>query len=237
MVLTKQINLISLARRINELCRIEQYPLTGNETVNDVCSPITQNTNCFNPNLDLLLDIDSAFCKKKFQDGIKSFRISLRKFLASANIETFTESVQTIFLGAQYENWKAPDHSSEICVVIKVSRIYSTMAVENINKLIKFIFGTEHSSIMAIRDIHHSVLTITYSMPAQFFLPVLSTVTEKIKLLRIIGVVSIKIGDVLLPIGDEITEYDDINLRICHLKLRHQSTCKYTYYLALKFRE
>ena len=121
---------------------------------------------------------------------------------------------------SQYENWSTTSNSGEIIVSIEVSGYYGKVAVSQINHLKMFIFA-EHSSIMVLHDIHHSVLTIMYLMPAQNILPVLSTVIEKIDLLqRIVGLLSIKIGDVLLPIGDEITEDD---MRICDLEQRQKS--------------
>ena len=79
----------------------------------------------------------------------------------------------------------------------------------------------KNASILVLQNIRQSVLTITYSMPVEYFLPVLSTIIEKIELLSItVGVLSITIGDVLLPIGEEITEDD---LRICDLKQKQKS--------------
>ena len=117
-----EINLKNLTRAINESCGIEQYTFTGNETVDDVCSPITRNTNCFNPNLDLLLDIDGAFCKRKFRNDIRSYRTELRDFLSSTTITTFTKKVMS-----HYETWNTSTNSTEIMVVIEVSRIYSNI--------------------------------------------------------------------------------------------------------------
>ena len=208
-----EIKLVYLASTIYEWCEIEQT-LTGNETVDDVCIPITRNKNCFNPNLDLLLVIDAAFCKKQFSNDIRSYRTELRNFLDSTPIATFTEKVKS-----HCGTWNTSNSSSEVVVVIEVNRYYSKLAVSQINYLKTYIFG-ENSSIMVLQDIHQSVLTITYSMPAQFVFPVLSTVMKKIDLLRIIGVISIKIGDILLPIGDDIAEND---MRICNLEQRQKS--------------
>ncbi len=199
MVNNGEIKLANLAETINDSCGIEQYTFTGTETIDDVCSPITGNKNCFDPNLALLLEIDSAFCKRRFTKNIGSYRSQLRKFSKSTTIETFKEKV------LEYESWNVPNNSTEIVVAIEVSHCYGKGAIIQINYLKKFIFG-ENSSIMVLRDIHHSVLTITYSMPVEYFLPVLSTIIEKIDLLSIVGVLSFTIGDVLLPIGEELVE-------------------------------
>ena len=218
MVNNGKINLSDLAKTINESCKVEENSLTGNETVDDICFPITRNTNCFNSNLGLLLEIDAAFCKRQFRDDIRSYRTELRNFLNSTSVTTFKEKVMS-----QYENWNtSTSNSGEIIVTIEVSGYYGDATVCQIDYLKMFIFA-EHSSDMVMQDIHHSVLTITYSMPAQFVLPVLSTVLKEINLLRIIGVLSIKIGDVLLPIGDEITEDD---ARMCDLEQRRKSKLK-----------
>ncbi len=209
-----KIYLANLAETINDL-----YTFTGNETVDEVCSPITRNKNCFNPNLALLLEIDGAFCKKQFRDDIRSYRTQLRDFLDSTTLATFTETV----MATQYESWTmiTPSNSTnEILVSIEISRYYSDVAVSQINYLKTYVFGEHAASILVLQDIHHSVLTITYSMPVEYFLPVLSTVIKKIELLRIVGVLSVMIGDVILPIGEEITEDD---LRICDLKQKQKS--------------
>ena len=77
MVNSGEIDLVNLANIINESYGIEQNSLTGTETVDDVCIPITRNTNCFNSKLDLLLAIDAAFCKRQFHDDIRSYRTEL----------------------------------------------------------------------------------------------------------------------------------------------------------------
>ena len=213
MVNSCEIDLMNLAKIINESYGIEQNSLTGNETVEDVCSPITRNTNCFDPDLHLLLEIDAAFCKRQFRDDIRTYRRELRNFLDSTTIATFTEKVKS-----HCETWNTSSNSSEIIVVIEVNRYYGKAAVSQINYLKTYIFG-ENSSIMVLLGTHQSVLTITYSMPAQFVFPVLSTVMKKIDLLRIIGVISIKIGDIVLPIGDDIAE----DVRICDLEQRQKS--------------
>ncbi len=216
MVNNGEIELANLAETISESLAFEneQYTSIGSKTIDDVCSPITRNKNCFDPNLALLLRIDGAFCKRKFKDNIRFYRIQLRDFLDSTTVTEFKETVMS-----QYESWNTPSNSADISVVIEVCSFFGKVAISQIDDLKKFIFR-EYSSILVLQDIHHSVLTITYSMPVEYFLPVLSTVIKKIELLRIVGVLSIMIGDVLLPIGEEITEDD---LRICDLKQKQKS--------------
>ena len=222
-----KIDLKQLAKIINESCGIEQYTLTGNETVDDVWIPITQNTNCFFPNIDLLYVIDGAFCRRQFRDDIRSYSIELRNFLSSTTIETFKEKVMS-----QYENWNSSEKSGKLIISIEVGHYYSSKAMIYLNQLNIITFGEKCSSKMVLKCIRSSVLTITYSMPMELFLPVLSAIVakEKIELLKMVGILSIKIGDVLVHIGDEITEDedDDLSLRVSDMELIKSS--KYNYW-------
>ncbi len=172
MVNNGEIELANLAEIINKPLAFEndRYTFTGTETIDDVCSPITRNKNCFNPKLALLLRIDGAFCKSQFINNIRSYRIQLKDFLDSTTVTAFKETVMS-----QHEIWSTPNNSTDILVAIEVRSFYGEMAISQIDDLKKFIFR-EYSSMIGLTLIHHSVLTITYSMPVEYFLPVLSTV-------------------------------------------------------------
>ncbi len=153
MVNNGEIELANLAETINESLAFEneQYTFTGTETVDDVCSPITRNKNCFNSNLALLLRIDGAFCKRQFRNKIRSYRTQLRDFLDSTTVTAFKETVMS-----QDELWSTPSNSTDIPVVaIEVRSIYGEMAVRQIDNLKKFIFR-EYSSKIILTLIHHS---------------------------------------------------------------------------------
>ena len=143
--------LIFLAKTIKESCGIGHDPLTGTETVDDICFPITRNKNCFDPNPVLLYKIDGAIFRRRFRKDIRSFCIALREFLKSTTIATFTERVKS-----HYKNWNTIDNVTEIIVVIRVSRIYGNEAVDLINHLKKTIFS-EYSSIMVLYRIFITV--------------------------------------------------------------------------------
>ena len=141
---------------------------------------------------DVLHSIDSAYLKGKLKHEINFYDKNIEEFENSTSIIRLTEMIKS----------RSEEKSSTIVpVILCLGRPWNERNVKNLKCLMKYLFGN-NNSLLRLISIHHSVLTIIFTVPRSILLFVITMASRKIRGMKWAGVLSVQIGTVLLKIND-----------------------------------
>ena len=142
----------------------------------------------------LLHSIDSAYLNSKLEANILRYDENIEEFENSTSIVELTEMIQ---LSQSRSEEKS---STTVPVILRLGRQWNEHNVKNINYLIKYLFGYDNSLLRLI-SIHHSVLTIKYTVPRSLLLSLLIMASRKVRGMIWAGVLSIQVDTILMTVS------------------------------------
>lgn len=133
----------------------------------------------------LLSSLDEQFLGGSFKTNIFTYRDSMIKFLNSTPISELTNRVWDVH--RQFDN------NTE--VVLRLGRHWNDKNLENLKNLIDYVFGDD-AALLVLISIHHSILTIIYTMPVELVTSVTlkATQPENTHRLKIAGVHALEVN-------------------------------------------
>ena len=149
----------------------------------------------------LLHSIDSAYLNSKLEANILRYDENIEEFENSTSIVELTEMIQ---LSQSRSEEKS---STTVPVILRLGRQWNERNVKNINYLIKYLFGY-NNSLLRLISIHHSVLTIKYTIPRSLLLSLLIMASRKVRGMIWAGVLSIHIDTILMTVSTIETGID-----------------------------
>ena len=188
----------SLARLISRHQGKKYVP--SDQGLDDLLYPITQELSCIDPDLELLYKLDLKFCDKIFKPKLKAYSDQLENFLTSTTIEHFISVLKDTRLSIRNKNRSSCGSETEI--IIRVSSIYKDQTVQLISQLKKKIFG-KLSFSFGLVSVHHSVLTMVYTVPMDLASSVLTVALARAELLKQVQVLSVQVGNIKFKIFEE----------------------------------
>ena len=205
-VQSHELDINVIARFINLCLDKKHTPLSTSDTVEDVFYPVTQEFSYIYPHLDLLYGLDERCCNGNHQAKLRRYAARVKQFRKSTTVKDFIKLIKNERLSLR----KTPRKRSEAEIVIKVGDEYSEKTVNNVLKLKEKIFD-RLSFNFGLVSVHHSILTIVYSIPLDLVTRAITVVKEKIPQLEPLGVISVRIADTLIVIREVSAEATD-----CH---------------------
>ena len=143
----------------------------------------------------LLHRIDRRYLDCKFKNKIARYDGDIAKFMKSTTIVAFKEMIHS----------KGLDKG--IPVILRLNRHWEKCTLHNLHHLTEYLFE-DSSSLLQFSEIHHSVLTIKYTVPRSLLLSLLIMASRKVRAMKWAGVLSIQVDTILMTVSTNETGID-----------------------------
>lgn len=117
----------------------------------------------------LLSILDKQFLDGFFEKKISIYRDSMKVLRNSISISELANEVRVFH--------RQFDSDTEIVLEL-VDEIWNTKNLENLENLMKHVFGNDTAALLVLIKIHHSILTIVYAMPIELATSVSSKASQ-----------------------------------------------------------
>ena len=135
-------------------------------------------------NYEVLKKIDHyRYCRH----DIKKYKAALKKFTKSTTVAQFKSAIERLHPSPSH------DASTDTIVQLKAKDTWLDCTVHNMDCLIKYLFAEYKDSVRLV-GIHHSELTIVYTVPLSVILCLITLASKRISAIRAIDIISIQIG-------------------------------------------
>ena len=187
----KELDLEIFGRFISNILSVPYKPhyfAIGRDKIEAVFSPLCDHLSFLHTGL--FRHIDKVYLKCSLASQIKWYDNEIDKFLKSTKIIEFKKIVQTKWLG------------KGIPVILRLSRRWDRCTLVALQHFINYLFG-DNSSLVKFSIIHHTVLTITYTVPGSLLLPLIIMASRKKKNMKWVGVLSVQVGTILMKVNED----------------------------------
>ena len=192
----KELNLDQLGRFIsNTLCvKYETFCTTeGRDNIDALFSQFRDYLSFLRTRLLRLIDRNYLDCK--FKNKITRYDGDIAKFMKSTTIVAFKEMIHS----------KGLDKG--IPVILRLSRHWEKCTLHNLHHLTEYLFE-DSSSLLQISKIHHSVLTIKYTIHRSLLLSLLTMASRNVRGMKWAGVLGIQVDTILMTVNTIETGID-----------------------------
>ena len=192
-LINNQLNLDQLGRFISDLLSIPYEPLHVTEGRDEIDILFSQFRDYLSfLHTDLLRHIDKQYLNCMLQDEIKKYDDDIDEFMKSTTIIDFKEMIRS----------KGLDKG--IPVILRLNRRWKGCTLDHLHHLTDYLFE-DSSSLLKFDEIHHSVLTIKYTVPRSLLLSLRNMASRKVRGMKWAGVLSIQVDTILMTVSTNET--------------------------------
>ena len=193
-LINNQLNLDQLGRFISDLLSIPYEPLQVTEGRDEIDILFRQFRDylSFVHSTDLLRHIDKKYLNCMLQDEIEKYDDDIDEFMKSTSVIAFKEMIRS----------KGLDKG--IPVILRLNRHWERRTLYHLRHLTDYLFE-DSSSLLKFDVIHHSVLTIKYTILRSLLLSLLIMVSRKVRGMKWAGVLSIQVDTILMTVSTNET--------------------------------
>ncbi|XP_011403628.1 PREDICTED: ankyrin-1-like [Amphimedon queenslandica] len=145
---------------------------------------------CF-MNYEILKEIACEFVEKDLKESMHEYKKALNKWQKSTTVREFKVAMEKAAKPAIDD--PSPDQCLECLVMLKLEGEWLKITIENLQRLLKYLFGGKRSIFTRIKIIEGSVIVRALA-PKSEMLSLLCKSSRKCKELLYLGVLSIQVG-------------------------------------------
>ena len=167
--------------------------------------------------ISLLQNIDQFFLNGTYSSEIESYEESVEKFTGSTPITELKEIIRTYVTKVK---------GKKIKIVLKLGHSWKDKNHKNLNHFLHFLFEDD-ASLIQLKSIHHSFLTVHYTLPSTLYFSALEKIYRNSKLLHLGNAVSVKVKNKVTKVkgfDEDNKKHDYISLTLFEVLDYHDNT-------------
>ena len=192
-LIDNELDLKHLSRFISLTLHVPHQPLSvteGRDEIDTLFSPFYDHL-CF-LHTHVFSHIDKNYLNCELENKIERYDDEIDQFMKSTTIIDFKEMIQS----------KGLDKG--IPVILRLNRRWERCTLYHLRHLTDYLFE-DSSSLLKFDVIHHSVLTIKYTVPRSLLLSLLIMASRKVRGMKWAGVLSIQVNTILMTVSTNET--------------------------------
>ena len=192
-LIDNELDLKHLSRFISLSLRVPHQPLSvteGRDEIDTLFSPFYDHL-CF-LHTHVFRHIDKNYLNCELENKIEKYDDEIDRFIKSTTIIAFKEMIRS----------KGLDKG--IPVILRLNRRWGRRTLYHLRHLTDYLFE-DSSSLLKFDVIHHSVLTIKYTVPRSLLLSLLVMASRKVRGMEWAGVLSIQVNTILITVSTNET--------------------------------